>query len=161
MQIDPRDARSIYVAGSTQDSAWGVFATQDGGDHWTTMSGQTDYPIWEMKLVKVGSGYSLYAATMNGLRYVRNIPVDPAIRWERGEGISETATIDGLGAGAEEGRTVLYIGTSGGSVAVEPANDAGVEVAGPERAGSLTILAGGVYRNMLQEHKVFLPAVRR
>jgi photosystem II stability/assembly factor-like uncharacterized protein len=118
--IDPRDTLSIYVSSagnisSGNASEMGVFATHDGGAHWVKMEGLTAYRIWDLKLVRVGTGYWLYAATMNGLRY-QSIPVDPLTPWERGDGVSETATIDGLNAGVEEDRVVLYIGTSGGTL---------------------------------------------
>lgn len=155
--IDPRDTRSIYVssAGNISSGDVGVFATHDGGAHWAKMEGLTDYPIWDMKLVQVGTGYWLYAATMNGLRYL-NIPADPWTPWERGSGISETATIDGLNAGVEDGRVILYIGTSGGALLSTEAS-----LAGTADTNNSLLLAGGVYRSMMAIHLVYLPAVMR
>jgi hypothetical protein len=84
------------------------------------------------------------------------VPPDPATPWVRGDGISATATIDGLNAGVEAGRTVLYIGTSGGS---RPAGQ--VSLAGPASADAPYLLAGGVYRSLLRRRLVYLPAVLR
>jgi photosystem II stability/assembly factor-like uncharacterized protein len=154
--IDPRDALSIYVMSESPDVAtMGVFVTQDGGESWVKMEGLTDYPIWELTLVRVGTGYRLYAATMNGLR-TTSIPADPLAPWERGDGISETATIDGFNAGVEEGRVVLYIGTSGGTLPSSLAS-----LASPARADSAQLVAGGVYRTMIRIYLAHLPLITR
>jgi len=158
--IDPRDTLSIYVSSagnisSGNASEMGVFATHDGGAHWVKMEGLTDYPIWDLKLVQVGTGYWLYAATINGLRF-QSIPANPQTPWERGGGVSETATIDGLNAGVEEGRVVLYVGTSGGTLPSSLAS-----LAGPAGANSSQLMAGGVYWSMMRIHLVYLPIVLR
>jgi photosystem II stability/assembly factor-like uncharacterized protein len=156
--IDPRDSHLIYILSysfTNTGSEVGVFVTQDGGDHWARVDGLTEQPIWDLKLVQVGTGYRLYAATMNGLRYV-SIPADPLTPWERGGGISETATIDGFNAGVEEGRVVLYVGTSGGTLPSGLAS-----LAGPASVISSQLVAGGVYRSMMRIYLAYLPVIWR
>jgi photosystem II stability/assembly factor-like uncharacterized protein len=155
VQIDPRDTDAIYVCSAGNVDQMGVFATQDGGDSWVKMEGLTEYPIWELALVQIGTGYRLYAATMNGLRHL-DVPAGPSTPWEWGSGFSATATIDGFNAGTEEGRVVLYIGTSGGTLQSGLAS-----LGGPASATTSQPVAGGVYRSMIRIYLAYLPLVTR
>jgi photosystem II stability/assembly factor-like uncharacterized protein len=156
LEIDPRDSRSIYTAAfGGNGSDVGIFATHDGGDTWMKMTG-SDYPIWELKFCRVGADYWLYAATMNGLRYLTTIPSDPSTPWEYASGIAGMATADGFNCAAEEGRVVYYIGTSGGTVATS----LGVSRRLPTAAGSQNV-AGGIYRSMVRIYLMYLPLIRR
>ncbi len=154
--IDPRDSRSIYTAAfGGNGSDVGIFATHNGGDTWVKMTG-SHYPIWELKFCRVGTDYWLYAATMNGLQYLRTIPLDPSTPWENASGIAGVATVDGFNCAAEDGRVVYYIGTSGGTVSTS--SGAGRRLA--TATGSQN-MAGGIYRSMVRINLVYLPLVRR
>jgi len=124
--VDPRNSQSVYISGGPRfngDSGGdvGTFATHDGGATWEKLIGLEDYPVWDMQFVPVDGQYWVYAATMNGLRFLRDVPVagfDPYLGWEKSNGIAGTATVDSFAAAAETGRVVYYIGTSGGEVPV-------------------------------------------
>ena len=154
--IDPRDSHSIYTAAfGGNGSDVGIFATHNGGDTWVKMTG-SHYPIWELKFCRVGTDYWLYAATMNGLQYLRTIPLDPSTPWENASGIAGVATADGFNCVAEDGRVVYYIGTSGGTVPTS--SGAGRRLA--TVTGSQN-MAGGIYRSMVRINLVYLPLVKR
>ncbi|MBE0698461.1 MAG: hypothetical protein IH586_16210, partial [Anaerolineaceae bacterium] len=77
--VDPRSSQSVYLFGGPRfnnDSGGdvGTFATHDGGATWEKLEGQDKYPVWGLQIVPVGAQYWIYAATMNGLRFMRNIP---------------------------------------------------------------------------------------
>jgi photosystem II stability/assembly factor-like uncharacterized protein len=153
--VDPRDSDSIYLFADSNSNA-GVFASQDGGDTWVKLEG-CGFPVWDLKFVRVGADYWLYAATMNGLRYLKAFPDDPTAQWEYGSGLAGVATIDAFDAGVEEGRVVYYIGTSGGDFSsitdfVQPKAD----------TATTQNMAGGVYRSMVvTTNLIYLPLVTR
>ena len=148
--VDPRNSNSIYLFGGPRfnnDTGGdvGTFATHDGGATWVKLEGLTHYPVWELKIVPVGDQYWIYAATMNGLFFLRDIPAgdfDPYFSWEASSGIAGVATVDALNVGVEPGRVVYYIGTSGGELpelnSISSLNSADAGQAMP----------GGVYRRM-------------
>jgi hypothetical protein len=147
VEIDPKDSNSIYIAtGNTHNGVpSGVFATHDGGDTWLKMTGAGG-TVWAVKLCKVGVNNWLYAATMDGLRYLKTIPDDPTSQWESATGIAATATVDGFNCATEDGRVVSYIGTSGGIV------NTSLSVARqPTAAAGSKNMGGGIYRAMLTD----------
>ncbi len=154
--IDPSNSNSIYLSTYSSAGDDGVFATHDGGETWVNMTGIGGGFIPKLKLVKVGTGYWLYAATTNGLRYLRSIPDDPTTPWETGSGIAGTAAVAGFNAATEEGRIVYYIGTSGGTIFTSSGASRRLAAA----PGSQN-LAGGIYRRMDRIDLVFLPLVGR
>ena len=149
--VDPRDSNSIYLFGGphsdddiNQDA--GTFATHDGGATWVKLEGLTHYPVWELKIVPVNDQYWIYAATMNGLFFLRDIPAgdfDPYFTWEASSGIAGVATVDAFAAGVESGRVVYYIGTSGGELPVLNSTSSPVIM-----ADTTMLMPGGVYRRM-------------
>ena len=157
--VDPGDSDSIYIASFDNQTVpggeVGVFATRDGGDTWVKMTG-AGFPIWDLRFVQVGTDNWLYAATMDGLRFLRAIPLDPAVPWETAAGIPGMATVDGFNAVTEDGRIVYYIGTSGGTLP-------GLASAGSAFltwADETQYFAGGVYRSMALESQVGIPGWR-
>jgi photosystem II stability/assembly factor-like uncharacterized protein len=157
LEIDPADSRSIFLSSfGSADSDVGIFASHDGGDTWVKMTG-TPYPIWELKFVKVGASYWLYAATMNGLRFLTAIPDDPTAEWQYASGIAAVATVDGFNAAVEEGRGVYYIGTSGGTLPGVLTARGTVAVDAP----ATQTFSGGIYRHMVRTQAIFLPVVKR
>ena len=170
--VDPRSSQSIYLFGGPRfnnDSGGdvGTFASHDGGTTWEKLEGQPIYPVWVLQIVPVEGQYWLYAATMNGLRFLRDLPAgsfDRFISWESGSGIAATATVDSFAAAAEGARVVQYIGTSGGLVAA--AGDARTDAlrrAGLADPASLASTAqnlpGGVYRRQGVESAPVLPTI--
>ncbi|MBU1662751.1 MAG: IPT/TIG domain-containing protein [Chloroflexi bacterium] len=141
--IDPGDSNSIYV-GARDNDAGGLYASHNGGDTWVKMTGTGN--IWELKFCKVGESNWLYAATMNGLRYLRAIPDDPTTPWESASGIAGVATVDGFNAATEDGRVVYYVGTSGGTVYPSSSDSRHLIT-----ATSSQNMAGGIYRAMALE----------
>lgn len=158
--VDPRDAKSIFLFGGpnfgpgNHNPTAGVFVSHDGGDTWLLMRG-VGYPVWALEFVRVGMDYWLYAATMNGLRYLKSIPADVSTAWEYGSGIASVATIDAFAAGVESGRVVYYIGTSGG--ALNSASDR----TSLSPASAAQNMAGGIYRTMTRTYQVFQPLIAR
>ena len=123
----------------------GTFATHDGGATWVKLEGLTHYPVWELKIVPVDDAYWIYAATMNGLYFLRDIPAgefDPWFSWEASSGIAGVATVDAFNVGVEPGRVVYYIGTSGGELPALLASSS-LNV-----AADVEPMPGGVYRRM-------------
>jgi hypothetical protein len=143
--IDPRDSNSIYLCAFDETSSWnfGFFATNDGGDHWVFIN--LGGPVWALKMVHVSTNsYWLYAATMNGLRFLRDIPAEGFDRyttWERSSGIAGEATVDGFNAASDGSRVVYYIGTSGGATSTTTTNNP--LLAAPTAS---KLMPGGVYR---------------
>lgn len=145
--VDPRDSNIIYLFGGPRFNGdtggdVGTFATHDGGATWVKLVGLEHYPVWALKVVPVNGQYWLYAATMNGLFFLRDVPAaefDPAFAWEAAPGIAGVATVDAFNVGVEPGRVVYYIGTSGGEL---PTLNAAAS------APSGQVLGGGVYRRM-------------
>jgi hypothetical protein len=119
MTIDPDDSLSIYTSpANTPAPSAPIYATHDGGDTWVEMTG-SHAPVWELRFCQVGKDYWLFAATMNGLQYLRTIPPGPSMTWESASGIAGVATVDGFACGSDhvgDARTVYYIGTSGGTL---------------------------------------------
>jgi photosystem II stability/assembly factor-like uncharacterized protein len=153
LEIDPRDSNSIYLASYGDDG--GVFATHDGGATWVNLTGVGGF-IPTLKFVKVGPDYWLYAATTDGLRFLRTIPDDPTTPWESASGIAGIAAVTGFNAATEEGRVVYYIGTSGGTLAASA-----VASRQSPAASASQNMAGGIYRRMDRINLVYLPLVRR
>ncbi len=146
--VDPRDSNIIYLFGGPRFNGdtggdVGTFATHDGGATWVKLVGLEHYPVWALKVVPVNGSYWLYAATMNGLYFLRDVPAaefDPSFSWEAAPGIAGVATVDAFNAGVEPGRVVYYIGTSGGEL---PA------LAAPASApAASTPMPGGIYRRL-------------
>ncbi|MCB0052263.1 MAG: hypothetical protein KDE24_22285, partial [Caldilinea sp.] len=158
--VDPRDSTSIFLFGGPNfgpgdhNPNAGVFVSHDNGATWSLMSG-VGYPVWALKFVRVGMDYWLYAATMDGLRYLKSIPADLSTAWEYGSGIASVATIDAFDAGVESGRVVYYIGTSGGAL-----NAAGDQTS-QSAASAAQNMAGGVYRSMARSYLLFQPLIAR
>jgi len=169
--VDPRSSQAIYLFGGPRfngDSGGdvGTFASYDGGSSWLKLEGLSDYPVWGMQMVPVDGQYWLYAATMNGLRFMRDVPAagfDPYISWEHSDGIASTATVDSFAAAADGARIVSYIGTSGGLVAAAGAARAALQQAGLDgtryAAAAQQNLPGGVYRRPGVEAPVSLPQI--
>ena len=123
----------------------GTFATHDGGATWVKLEGLTHYPVWELTIVPVDDQYWIYAATMNGLFFLRDIPAgefDPYFSWEASSGIAGVATVDAFNVGVEPGRVVYYIGTSGGELPVLNSTSS------LNSADTGHAMPGGVYRRM-------------
>lgn len=159
IEIDPRDSNSIYLCtfGTTQANNGGIYATHDGGNTWVHMTGATDGgPIWSLKFVQVGQDNWLYAATIEGLKYLKTIPANPAAPWQTVNGIAGVANARGFNAVTEDGRVVYYIGTSGGTIPLLAAASNRLDTA----SGSQNI-AGGIYRRMDRISLLYLPLVTR
>jgi photosystem II stability/assembly factor-like uncharacterized protein len=147
--VDPRSSLSVYLFGGPRfnnDSGGdvGTFATHDGGATWERLDGLADYPVWGLQIVPVGTQYWIYAATMNGLRFLRDIPAgafDRYTSWEKSSGIASSATVDSFAAAADGSRVVYYIGTSGGVVPVNNSLNALRAT-----ADATQNMPGGVYR---------------
>lgn len=161
MAVDPRDSRTIILFGGPNfgpgdhNPTAGVFISRDGGDTWDVMSG-VGYPVWALTFVRVGATDWLYAATMNGLRYLASIPTDLSTEWNVGAGIASVATIDAFAAGIETGRVVTYIGTSGGELSA-----LGSQIPTVSAAALSQSMAGGVYRNQIRTYLVYEPMIVR
>jgi photosystem II stability/assembly factor-like uncharacterized protein len=161
MTIDPNDSLSIYTSpgnGAAPGAGIGVYATHDGGDTWVEMTG-SHAPIWALQFCQVGAEHWLYAATMNGLQYLKMIPLDPSTPWEDASGIAGVATVDGFACESDhvgDARTVFYIGTSGGTL---PSSAAASSQ--PSTISASQNFLGGIYRSMTRINLVYLPIVRR
>ena len=106
LAIDPDDSNSIYLSTYSGAGDDGVFATHDGGATWVKMTGAKGGFVPTVKLVKVGASDWLYAATTNGLCFLRTIPDDPTTPWETASGIAGVAAVTGFNAATEDGRVV-------------------------------------------------------
>jgi photosystem II stability/assembly factor-like uncharacterized protein len=146
--VDPRNSQSIYLYGRPKFNGGsgdvGLFATHDGGATWEKIAGINSPGLtWYLKIVPVGVQYWLYAATLSGLTFLRDIPAtgfDPLTTWEYSSGIAGAANANAFAAVAEDARVVYYIGTPGGAAA-RLANSNPLSPAAPT-----TLLAGGIYR---------------
>jgi photosystem II stability/assembly factor-like uncharacterized protein len=155
LAIDPNDSNSMYLSTYSGAGDDGIFATHDGGGTWVRMTGAKGGFVPTVKLVKVGAGYWLYAATTSGLCFLRSIPHDPTTPWEAASGIAGVAAVTGFNAATEDGRVVYYISTSGGILTTPSGVGRFATAAGSQK------IAGGIYRSMVRMNLSYLPLIRR
>ena len=149
--IHPQDPNTLYVS-----ELGSVYVSRNGGETWTYLP----LPLYVQRLLFAPTEpATLYAGGGSGLYRSTD-----GQTWEQAPGVPPDAGVNGLAAGRDEERVVVYIGSSGGTISLEAqaTSELGLAEEGSDIVPGLgRVMGGGVYRMTTRLHNppVYLPLV--